>query len=376
MFPDEFKSILVRLADEHEDMKTLLGLFHQVQGYATEETLVKNFTAMTGRDCRDLLKSLRRKGILKMGTYNEYLCLSGYEEFFTEIARGYALPPGDVSRYIEQAIEEGDRAAPKLFELILKMGKQGTPGYTQYEIIRAEISELCSPEVFHSLEEKLIKERLCVYAKKQDREFLEFYQGENKIEEVKGRLRAWKATYLPALPVVKSLEREIEGLVADARSGIKEYSAEIAQRAGLSEKEVEKTVGYFSGFEMNEDFMFVTGNVLIDHDTLYVAITDSLSWYEAREWRDFPVVFITAELPKWIGKIEAAFREAYPKFAERRIAIVVPNEVAYANFEQRLLSELVNRLGIAEISEFPMISERRVRQSVQPTGRVVDEFTY
>ncbi|RZN37528.1 MAG: hypothetical protein EFT35_06025 [Methanophagales archaeon ANME-1-THS] len=376
MFPEEFKSILVSLAEEQEDMKTLLGLFHLVEGYATEETLVKNLGAITGRDCRELLKSLRRKGILKIGTYNEYLCLSGYEEFFNEIARGYAPQPGDLARYIEHAIAEGDSTALKLVELILKTGKYGTPGYTQYEIIRAEMSALFSPEIFHSQIEKLIRERLCVYAKKRDEEFIEFFTPENKLEEVKGRLRAWKSTSLMDMPVVKALEREIEDLVADARHGIKEYSAEIARSAGLSEQDVEKTVGYFSGFEMDENFMFVTGNMLIDHDTLYIAITDSLSWYEAREWRSSPAVFITAEDPRWVGKIEAAFRDAYPKFSERRIAIVVPNKVAYANFKQKLLSELVNRLGIAEIAEFPKISERRVRQPVKPTGRQIDEFTY
>jgi len=376
MFPEEFKSVLVRLADEHEDMKTLLGLFHLVQGYTTEETLVKNFTAMTGRDCRELLKLLRKRGILKIGAYNEYLCLSGYEKFFNEIASGYALQPGDLSKYIETAIEEGDRAALKLIELLLKIGKHGAPGYTQYAIIRDEMSGLFSPEVFHSQTEKLIRKRLCVYAKKRDEEFLEFYQHGDKLDEGKERLRAWKTTDLMDMPMVKSLEQEIKDLVAAARREIKEYSPEIALMAGLSEKEVEKTVGYFSGFEVDEHFMFVTGNMLIDHDTLYLAITDSLSRYEAREWRNYPVVFITAELPKWLDRLETAFREAYPKLSERRIAIVVPNKGAYANFKQQLLSELANRLGVAEISEFPTISERRVRQPIKPTGRLVDEFMY
>ncbi len=376
MFPEEYRSILLSLAEEYEGMKTLLGLFHRLKGYTTEETLVKNFTALTGKDCEDLLKTLRKRGILKIGAHNEYLCLSGYEEFFDEVARGYSLQPGDLSKYIEKAVEEGDRAALKLIELLLKISKHGTPGVTHYELIRDEMSELFSPTVFHSLEERLIKEKLCVYTKKRDKEFLEFYQSGDRIKEVKERLRAWKTNKLAELPVKKMLEREIEGLVADARWRIKEYSAEMAEMAGLSESDIEKTVGYFSGFDVDDVFLFVTGNVLVDHDTLYVAITDSLSRYEAREWRDYPVLFITAELPKWVGTIEGAFKDAYPKLSERRMAIAVPNEVAYANFKQKLLSELVNRLGITEIAEFPKVSERTYRQAPRAKERLIDDFYY
>lgn len=376
MFPEEFTSILRELVAESEDMKALLGLFHRVQGYTTEETLVKNFRAMTGRDCRELLRALRRKGILKIGSYNEYLCLSGYEEFFDAIVRECKPSPGDLSRYIQQAIEEDDRPALKLIELLLKVGKHGTPGYTQYELIREEMSELYSREVFEVQEEELIRERLCVYEKKRDDEFLDFYSYGENLEEGKERLKAWKTGYLLASPVLKMLEREIEALVAEARRGIREYRAEIARVSGLSEQDVEKTAGYFSGFEVDDDFMFVTGNMLVDRDTLYIALTDTLSWYEAREWRDFPVLFITAEPPTWLGKIQVAFQDAYPKFSERRLAIAVPNQAAYTNFNQRLLSELVTRLGIKELTEFPVITERRVRQPVQPKGRLVDEFMY
>jgi hypothetical protein len=376
MFPEEYRSILLSLAEEYEDMKTLLGLFHRLKGYTTEETLVKNFTALTGKDCKDLLKTLRKRGILKIGAYNEYLCLSGYEEFFDEVASGYSLQPGDLSNYIEKAVEEGDRAALKLIELVLKISKHGTPRVTHYEIIRDEMSELFSPEVFHSLEEELIKEKLCVYAKKRDKEFLEFYQGGDTIKEVKERLRVWKTNKLAELPVKKMLEKEIEGLIADARMGIGAYSAEMAERAGLSETEVEKTVGYFSGFDVDDVFLFVTGNMQVGHDALYVAITDSLSRYEAREWRDYPVVFITAELPKWVGIIEGVFKDAYPKLSERRMAIVVPNKVASANFNQKLLSELVNRLGITEISEIPKIGKRTYSQTSLSKERLINEFYY
>jgi hypothetical protein len=376
MFPEEYRSILLSLAEEDEDMKTLLGLFHRLKGYTTEETLVKNFTALTGKDCRELLKTLRKRGILKIGAHNEYLCLSGYEEFFNEVAVGYSPQPGDLSKYLDRAMEEGDRAALKLIELLLKISKHGVPGLTHYGLIRDEMSELFSPEVFHSLEERLIKEKLCVYLKKRDEEFLEFYQGGARIKEIKARLRAWKTDKLAKTPLIQSLEQEIEGLVADARRGIEAYKEEMAEMAGLSETDIEKAMGYFSGFDVDDVFLFVTGNMLVDHDTLYVAITDSLSRYEAREWRDYPVLFITAELPKWVGKIEGVFKDAYPKLSERRMAIVVPNEVAYANFNQKLLSELVNRLGVTELSEFPEISERTYRQAPRAKERLIDEFYY
>jgi len=146
--------------------------------------------------------------------------------------------------------------------------------------------------------------------------------------------------------------------------------------AGLSETDIEKTVGYFSGFDVDDVFLVLTGNMLVGNDTLYVAITDSLSRYEAREWRDSPVLFITAELPKWVGTIENVFKDAYPKLSERRMAIVVPNKVAYANFNQKLLSELVNRLGVTEISEFPKVGERTYRQAPRVKERLIDEFYY
>lgn len=376
MVPEEYKSILLSLAEEDEDMKTLLGLFYFLKGYTTEETLVKNFMALTGQDCKNLLKTLRRRGILKIGAYNEYLCLSGYEEFFDEVASGYSPQPVDLSNYIEKAVEEGDRAALKLVELVLKISKHGVPGLTHYEVIRDEISEMFSPTVFHSLEERLIKDKLCVYAKKRDREFLEFYQGGAKIKEVNERLRAWKTSKLANTPLIQSLEKEIEGLVEDARRRIRAYSAKMAKMAGLLESDLEKTVGYFSGFGLDDVFLFVTGNMLIDHDTLYVAITDSLSGYEAREWRDYPVLFITEELPKWVGKIEGVFKDAYPKLSERRMAIVVPNEVAYANFKQKLLSKLVNWLGVAEISEIPGIGEVTYRKAPIAEERPINESLY
>jgi hypothetical protein len=354
MFPEEYKSTLLSLAEAHgEDMKTLLGLFHLLKDYTTEEALVKNFTAITGKDCKELLKELRRKEILKIGAYNEYLCLSGYEEFFDDITARYSPQPGNLSKYFEKAVEEGDKAALKMIDLLLKLGKHGTVGFTQYALIRNDLSETFSPEIFLALEERLINERLCVYGKRKEKEFLELYQSEDTINDVKARLRAWKAAKLAEMPVIKTLEKEIEDLVADARKSIKQWSAKMAEQAGMSEKEIEETVGYFSGFKMDEFSQIITGNMLIDHDALHIVINDSLSRYDAREWKDFPVLFITEEIPKWIGKMGVVFKNAYPELSYRKIAIAVPDKIAYANFEQNLLSELVNRLGISEIRELP-----------------------
>lgn len=354
MFPEEYRSTLLRLVETDEDMQALLGLFHLLKTYTTEETLVRNFTAMTGKDCRDLLKVLVRYEILKIGANNEYLCLAGYESFFNEIAGRYSPQPGDLSEYFETALGDGDKAALKMIELLLKIGKHSIPGFTQYELIKTYISEMFSPAIFHSLEEDLIRERLCIYGKRGDNEFLELYQSDDRIKEVKERLRAWKTDQLPEMPVIELLEKEIAELVANARRGIRARRAELAERAGMSEKELEETRGYFSGFSIDEDSLFVTGNMLVDHNTLYVAITDRLSRYDARGWKDYyPMVFILDRVPKWIRTIPSVFKDAYPKLSDRKIAIVVPHEAAYANFEQKLLSELVNRLGVSEISEIP-----------------------
>lgn len=354
MIPEEYKSTLLSLAEEHgEDMKTLLGLFHQLEGYTTEETLVKNFNAMRGDDCRELLKSLRKSGILKLGSFNEYLPLSGYEEFFEDITVGYSLQPGDLSKYFENAVGEEDKAALKMLDLLLKIGKYGTAGFTQYELIEKELSERFSPEVFQAIEERLIKENLCIYGKKRDEEFLELCQSEDEITDVKAKLRAWKTAKLAEMPVIKTLETEIEDLVAAARKSVKEWKSKMAEQAGMSERELDETVGYFSGFTVDKFSLFITGNMIIHRDRLHIAITDSLSVFEAREWKDFPVLIITEESPKWIGKMGVLFKKSYPELFYRKIAIAVPNEVAYSNYEHSLLSELLNRLGISEIQELP-----------------------
>jgi len=365
MFPDEYKRTLLDLAEAVEDIKMLLGLFHLLKGYTTEEALVKNIATITGRekDCREILRLLRQKNILKLGPYNEYLCLSGYEEFFEDITARYAAEywAGDLLKYFETAVERGDEVALRMIYLLLNLEKYGVSGLTQYDIIRTEISEMFSHEAFKTIEEKLIKEKLCVYGKKKEKEFLRLCpssspspdQSEERLNDLRSRLRVWRTVKLVEKPgsVIKIVEKESQELVASARKNIKQWRAQMAEQASISEDEMDETVGYFSGLRPDASSIFITGNLIIYRDRLQIAITDSLSWYDAREWKSYPVVFITEVVPRWIGKIEILFKNSYPKLSDRRMAIVVPNKVAYSNFKDNLLFEFVTRLGVSEIGK-------------------------
>ncbi|MBA7558200.1 hypothetical protein ES705_50993 [subsurface metagenome] len=103
---------------------------------------------------------------------------------------------------------------------------------------------------------------------------------------------------------------------------------------------------------MDDSFLFLTGDLYVRRETLHLVVTDSLSRYDVREWRDQPVVFVTEEIPSWIGKMEAVFSGAYPGLSERKVSIAVPNKVAYSNYKQKLLYDVVDRLGISEVQEF------------------------
>jgi len=359
MRPEEYRSLVLSVTERNEDVKVLLGLVHLLEGYSTEEALTKNFTALRGKEkgrekeCKDLLKSLRKKRVLGQGPYDEYICPAGHEEVFKDTAASFSQEPHDLSKYFEKAVKEGNEAAIKLIELLLKMPIHGITGFTQYDIIKNDMCDMFSPAVFRSVEEEVIKENLCIYGKKRRGEFLELlYQSEEKIEDTKEGLRVWRAKKLIAMPVTKMLEKEIEELVRGAKKGAKEWKATAAETAGLSEKEIEETEGYFSGFTMDDNFLFLTGDVLVRGDTLHLVVTDSLSRYDVREWRDQPVVFVTDEIPRWAEKMEDVFEGAYPVLSKRKVSIAVPNKVAYSNFKQKLLSEVVNRLGIREVMEF------------------------
>jgi hypothetical protein len=352
MLLEEYKNTILSLVEENEDVKTLIGLFHLMDGCTTEGALAKNFNAITGRDCEDLLKLLRRKGILKIGAHDAYLCLAGFEDIFNEFAAEYSPQPGDLLEYFEKLVAEDDTAALKVLDMLLNQGRHGILGATQYELLRTDISEMFTPAVFRSVEERLIRDRLCVYAKKYETEFLDLYQSEDKKRELKERMRAWKAKELTEKPVRKQLEKEMEELVRGARKRMKKKG--LADSLNIPETDkLEDTSGYFSGFEMDESFLFLTANMFLEHETLYIVIADSISRYEARDWKNFPVVFITDAMPRWVGKTRAVFETAYPKLSDRKIAIAVPNKGAYSNYKQKLLSTLLDRLGIEEVSEFP-----------------------
>ena len=350
MLIEEYKNTILSLVKENEDVKTLIGLFHLMDGCTTEEALVKNFNALTGKDCKDMLKLLRQKQILKIGAHDVYLCLSGYEEVFNELAAEYSIQAGDLLAYFEKVVEEEDTATIKALYLILNLGRHGLLGSTQYDILKTDISEIFTPAVFRSVEERLIRDRICVYGEKYETEFLDFYHSDAKKSELKERMWTWKAKELADIPLKQQLEEVIAELVRGARERMKGRG--FADSLGIPESEsLKETSGYFSGFDLDDSFLFLTSDLLLEHDTLHIVIVDSLSRFEVREWKNFPVLFVTDAMPRWLGKTSAVFKSAYPKLSDRKIAIVVQNKGAYSNFKQRLFYLLLDRLEVEELSE-------------------------
>ncbi|MGC9443761.1 MAG: hypothetical protein ACP5E9_02320 [Candidatus Methanospirareceae archaeon] len=367
MFPEEFKDTLVRLVETDEDMRTLLGLFAVLKGYTTEESIAKNYTALTKKDCKDLLRMLTRWEILKVGANDEYLCLSGYEDIFNEVVAAYAPQPGDLQHFLERALAEGDLAALKMLEMLFKIGKLGISGFSQYELLRRDISSTFTSSTFRQLEEQLIKELLCLYGERRDTEFLELFSEEADLKPVKQRFYTWKQEQLAASPRVKQLVKIITEQVAEARREIRNHRANLATQAGMSADEFEDTVGYFSGFDVDDTSFFYTSSMIVGKDKLYVAVADQLSRFDALDWKDYPVLFVLEETPTWVGDIQNVFANAYPKLKDRKIALVVPGRVGYANYEQKLLSKLVERLGVEELKELP----RSLKQDEHAAGSQV-----
>lgn len=370
MFPDEYKDTLLRLAETDEDIRTLLGLFAVLKGYTTEESIAKNYTALTEKDCRDPLRVLKRWEILKVGANDEYLCLSGYEDVFNETIAAYAPQPGDLQHFLERALAEGDLAALKMLEMLLKIGKLGICGFSQYELLRRDLSNIFTSSTFRRVEEQLIKERLSLYGKRRDTEFLELFLSEEDLEPVKQRFYAWKQEQLAASPQVKQLEKMIKEQVTEARREIHDHRANLATQAGMSAEEFEDTVGYFSGFDVDDTSFFFTSYMNVGKDKLYVAVTDQLSRFDILDWKDYPVLFVLEETPKYLDDIQNVFANAYPKLKDRKIALVVPGRVAYANYEQKLFSKLVERLGVEELNELP----RALKRDERATGSQVKKF--
>jgi hypothetical protein len=370
MFPEEFKDTLLRLAETDEDIRTLLGLFAVLEGYTTEESIAKNYTALTERDCRDPLRVLKRWEILKVGANDEYLCLSGYEDIFNEAIAAYAPQPGDLQHFLERALAENDLAALKMLEMLLKIGKLGISGFSQYELLRRDLSSIFTSSTFRQLEEQLIKELLCLYGKRRDTEFLKLFLNEADLKPVKQRFYAWKQEQLAASPMVKQLETMIKEQVTEARREIHDYRATMATQSGMSADEFEDTVGYFSGFDVDDTSFFFMSNMIVGKDKLYVAVADQLSRFDVLDWKDYPVLFVLEETPTWLGDMQNVFANAYPKLKDRKIALVVPGRVAYANYEQKLLSKLVERLGVEELKELP----RALKQDERAVGSQVKKF--
>jgi hypothetical protein len=330
-------------------------LVYLLKEYASEEALTRNFAALRGkeRECMGLLKSLRRKRILGTGPYDEYICPAGHEKTFEELASRFLAEPPKLAQIVEAEIEAGNNATLTMIELLLKMGIHGVPGFTQYELIKADMCDMFSPEVFQTLESEFIAGNICVYGQRKPRhEFLWLYhQSEEELKTATDKLVAFREKELYKMPMTKELETQIGVIIAQSQKGATARKEGLAEWSKFTKEELETVSGYFSGFTMDEDFIALNGDVYAARETLHLMVKDKLSRYDVREWREQPVVFVTSELPGWLGGIKHVFKEAYPGYSERKLAIVVPNKVAYANFKQELFSKLLARLGIEEVSE-------------------------
>ncbi len=352
----QYKNLVLSMVESNEDAKTLLGLVYVLKEYASEEALMRNFAAIRGKgrekECKDLLKSLWRKRILGIGPYDEYICPEGHEKEFGEVTSRFFEEPPKLSEIVKAEIEAGNKAAITMIWLLLKMGIHGVRGFTQYEFIKSDMSDMYSSAAFQSLEDSFLAERLCVYGqRKPGHEFLWLYnQTDEELKTASDMIMEFREREFSNMPMIKELEDKIDEVVTESKKAKEGWKEGFAEWAKFSEDELETVSGYFSGFMLDEDFLSLTGNMYVE-DTLHLVVTDKLSRYNVREWREQPVVFVTAEMPIWIKKIKTVFEDSYPKYSDRKLAIAVPNEAAYANFEQGLLSKLMKQLGIESISK-------------------------
>ncbi len=355
MNPEKYKNLVLSVTESNEDAKTLLGLVYVLKEYASEEALMKNFVALKGKeeDGKNLLKSLRRKRVLGRGPYDEYICPAGHEDVFNDFASGCLQEPPKLSKVLKEEVEAGNNAAIKMIELLLKIHIHGITGFTQYELVKADISDMFSPAVFQSLESKFIAENVCVYGQRRPgHEFLWIYhQSDDEIMNATDMLKEFREKELYKMPLTRMVEGKIGDFIQEAKREQKGQKEEFAEWTQFSEAEIDTLSGYFTGFTINDDFLSLYGNMYVKRDTLHLVVTDKLSRYDIREWREQPVVFITEEMPRWVERIRRVFEGAYPNFSDRKLAIAVPNKVAYTNFKQELLSTLLRRWGIEEVLE-------------------------
>ena len=358
MKPEEYKNLVLGITEKDEGARILQGLVYLLKEYASEEALTKNFVALQGEgkeeECKDLLKTLHHKRVFGIGPYDEYICPAGHEKDFEEIALDYLKAQPKLSAIVKAEVDAGNNAALTMIELMLKMSTHGLPGVTQYEFIKADISDMFSPEVFQALETDFIAKNLCVYGQRAPRhEFLWLYhQTDDERKAAQDMLIEFREKELYKMPQIKEFEGLIGEVIAESQQEQKAKKEGLAHWAEFSQEQVDAVSAHFSGFTMDEDFVVLNANLYVDRDTLHLVITDKLSRYVIREWKDQPVVFVTEKLPKCVQNLSRVFEDAYPCYEERKLAIVVPNEVAYANFDQKLFSRLIARLGIEKCLEF------------------------
>jgi len=362
--PAEYEHLISEFAEKDEDVRMLLSLVHILRGYSTVPALVKNFKALRGvsdeeamRKCKALTKELRKRGVLWRGFYDEFVCPEGFEEVFERVVSAFVhevVRKRPLKDFFEECKAKKDTAALKMLELLLKVPLQER-GATQYEMLRADISDMFSPAKFLELEERFIAEGICIYGKKARREFLELRHSEAEKISLRDAMLEYRQEVLSTR--AEEVERAVGGMLNEMKENSELVKSLASQMNVPAESKIlKKIIGDFSGFSMDDTFFFLTASFSIFSNFLVVVLTDTLSRYDVREWRTYPdpTLFLVEEMPRWVKDIESVFKDAYPPLSERKIAIAsLKTKEAFANYESDALSIFLERLGISEIQPFP-----------------------
>jgi len=362
--PAEYEHLISEFAGKDEDVKMLLSLVHILRGYSTIPALMKNFKALRRvsdeeamRKCKALTKELRKRGVLWRGFYDEFVSPEGFEEVFERVVSAFVhevVRKRPLKDFFEECKAKKDTAALKMLELLLKVPLQER-GATQYEMLRADISDMFSPAKFLELEERFIAEGICIYGKKARREFLELRHSEAEKISLRDAMLEYRQEVLSTR--AEEVERAVGGMLNEMKENSELVKSLASQMNVPAEsKMLKKLIGDFSGFSMDDTFFFLTASFSIFSNFLVVVLTDTLSRYDVREWRTYPdpTLFLVEEMPRWVKDIESVFKDAYPPLSERKIAIAsLKTKEAFANYESDALSIFLERLGISEIQPFP-----------------------
>ncbi len=366
MTPAEYRKMLSRMAANDERVRTIVALVHMLEGYSTIESLARNYNAIrrmndesaADSECRAIVKELRKRGLLWRGFYDEFLCPEGFEDAFEDVASEFVSPPKQLSAFFEECVSKKDIASLKMLELMLKMPYEHA-GMTQYEMLKTEISDMFSPDVFKSIEERMIGEGICFYMKKAKREFLSLRHEEEEKKRVRDALVDFREEYLRDL--ASSFEKRLSEFADEIKEDAKKMMVEsLAVKLGVTPKTLDEFICQFSGFSMDDTMMFLTTSFSVMSEVIVIVLTDRLSRYDAYTWHTYPepTLFIAEEMPSWVNEIESVFRNAYPPLKERKIAIASSkSKKAYANFESELLKDMLN--SVMDVEEIVQMNENK-----------------